>query len=193
VTKSKREENIARPNSDRAFLSRRLGAALPSLKTHLVFWPITTAGLALDLWTKKAVFGRLQHGGDISIIDGFLRFVRALNAGAAFGMFAGHRYKLIAVSIIALIASIAIFFSSRNERKLFHVGLALFTAGICGNLYDRIFNNGLVRDFIDVVYWPGKHWPAFNVGDSMLCIGVGVMFITLFTGMFFRKHAQQHK
>jgi len=42
-------------------------------------------------------------------------------------------------------------------------------------LYDRIFNDGRVRDFIDIVYWPGKHWPAFNVADSLLVIAVGLI------------------
>ena len=75
-----------------------------------------------------------------------------------------------------------------------HAALGLFAAGICGNLYDRIFNNGLVRDFIDVVYWSGRHWPAFNFADSMLCIGVGVVIISgLFTEKSARKHAQQRK
>ncbi|MCX5638272.1 MAG: signal peptidase II, partial [Planctomycetota bacterium] len=50
------------------------------------------------------------------------------------------------------------------------------------------------RDFIDVVYWPGRHWPAFNAADAMLCIGVGLLVIsTFFTGRPPRRHAQQHK
>ena len=52
------------------------------------------------------------------------------------------------------------------------VALGLFAAGVSGNLWDRIFNGGQVRDFIDVVYWPGRHWHTFNVADAMLCIAV---------------------
>ena len=74
-----------------------------------------------------------------------------------------------------------------------HVALGLFTAGICGNLWDRIFNDGRVRDFIDIVYWPGKHWPAFNIADSMLCIGVGLMIISSLTEQSYRKCVQQRK
>jgi signal peptidase II len=62
---------------------------------------------------------------------------------------------------------------------LVHVALGLFAAGVCGNLYDRIFNDGLVRDFIDV-YYRQHHWPAFNVADSMLCIAVGLGIISCF-------------
>ncbi len=118
----------------------------------------------------------------------------ALNDGAAFGLFSGKPYLLVAVSIVALIAVFAIFLFSGTERRFVHIALALFAAGVCGNLYDRIFNNGLVRDFIDVVYWPGRHWPAFNIADSMLCVGVGLLLIsTFFTGKSSRKRAQQHK
>jgi signal peptidase II len=107
--------------------------------------------------------------------------VVAENAGAAFGIAAGQRYLLVGVSVVALIIILAIFLLSGTERKLVHVALGLFTAGVCGNLWDRIFNNGLVRDFIDVVYWPGRHWPAFNVADSMLCIAVGLLIISTFS------------
>jgi signal peptidase II len=194
MTESEREESGARPTSGRAFLKRQ-SFALPNLAAQLIFWPLMAAGLTLDLWSKRAVFDwlRQEQSNSISIIDGFLRFVWVLNDGAAFGLFSGHRYRLIAVSAIALIASIVIFLSSRNERKLFHVSLGILAAGICGNLYDRVFNGGLVRDFIDV-YYGDYHWPAFNVGDIMLCVGVGLMIISILsTGKSSRRCARQHK
>ncbi len=94
----------------------------------------------------------------------------------------------------ALVVIFAIFLFSGSQGKLVHIALGLFAAGVCGNLWDRVFNDGRVRDFIDVVYWPGRHWPAFNVADTMLCIGVGLLVIsTFFTGRPLQKHAQQHK
>jgi len=203
----KKEESNARPSSGRAFLSRNekslrrapfgRGVAMPGLEEQLIFWPLMTVGLALDLWSKRAVFQWLQQeqNNSISIIDGVLRLVEARNTGAAFGIAAGQRYFLVGISIIALMVIFWIFLFSGTERRLVHIALGLFAAGVCGNLYDRIFNNdGAVRDFIDVVYWPGKHWPAFNVADSLLCVGVGLMIISCF---FTRKsspgRAQQHK
>jgi signal peptidase II len=201
-----RHEKSARPSSGRAFLShtekgfRRTsflrGIAFPSLKAQLTFWILVVFGVALDLWSKKAVFDWLEHQPDnrYSIIDGFLGFVTALNDGVAFGLFPGNPYKLAAVSIIALIIIFSIFLFSGPKQKLIHIALGLFAAGVCGNLYDRLFNDGRVRDFIDVVYWPGKHWPAFNVADSLLCIGVGLMIIScLFTDKSHSGRAQQHK
>ncbi|MGB2807087.1 MAG: signal peptidase II [Sedimentisphaerales bacterium] len=205
MTEIKKEES-ARPSSGRAFLSDSKkqirstpflrGIAVPPLKAHLIFWPLTVLGLTLDLWTKKAVFDFLENQpyNRYSIIDGVLQFVRALNDGVAFGLFSGRTYLLGAVSIIALVVIIAIFLFSGTERRLVHIALGLFAAGVCGNLYDRVFNDGMVRDFIDVVYWPGKHWPAFNVADSLLCIGVGLMIIScILTDKSPPEHAQQHK
>jgi len=187
-----RLENAARPSSGRAFLKCQI-LRLPSLKAHLVFWPLTVVGLALDLWTKRAVFDWLERQGSIPVINGFLQLVQAENDGAAFGIAAGQHHLLAAVSIAALIVILAIFLFSGRQGKLVHIALGLFAAGVCGNLWDRVFNNGRVRDFIDVMYWPGRHWPAFNVADSMLCIGVGLLIIsTFFIGKHFRKHAQQH-
>jgi signal peptidase II len=194
VEELKKDESSARPSTGRVFLKRR-PLALPGLKAHLVFWPLMAIGIALDLWSKRAVFDWLQQqGNSISIIYGFLRLVMALNDGAAFGLFSGKPYLLVAVSIVALIGIFVIFLFSGTERRFVHIALALFAAGVCGNLYDRIFNNGLVRDFIDVVYWPGRHWPAFNIADSMLCIAVGLLVISTFlTGKSFQKCGQQHK
>lgn len=193
MTEPKTEDNSARSSSGRAFLERLL-FTLPDSKAQLMFWSLMMVGLALDLWTKKVVFDWLEHRDNVSIINGFLQLTRALNNGAAFGLLPGRPYLLVAVSVVALIAIIAVFLFSRSRQRLVHIALGLFTAGVCGNLYDRIFNGGFVRDFIDVVYWPGKHWPAFNIADSLLCVGVGLLLIsTFFTGQSARKHARRRK
>lgn len=205
MTDFKKEDN-ARPSSGRAFLSNtekgfcRIsflhGIAFPPLKAHLIFWILAVSGTALDVWSKKAVFDWLEHqpNNRVSLINGFLEFIMALNNGAAFGLFAGKPYLLAAVSIIALLIIISIFLFSGTEIKLVHAALGLFAAGVCGNLYDRLFNEGMVRDFIDVVYWPGKHWPAFNAADSLLCIGIGLMLIaSFFIDKSHPGRARQHK
>ncbi len=155
---------------------------LPSVARHLLFWPIFIAGVTLDLWTKSAVFSWLESRGrdGFTIIEGFLRLQLAQNPGAAFGIASGQRPLLVGVSVAALVVVIAVFLFAGAHRKIVHVALAMFAAGVSGNLYDRLFNEGLVRDFIDVVYWPGRHWPAFNVADSLLCIAVGLLILSGF-------------
>lgn len=173
----KREENSTPVSSNQTF-AHSLLSALPDLRAHLIFWPLVVVGIVLDLWSKRAVFDWLgQRNGSFSIIDGFLRLVMATNDGAAFGLFAGHIGWLIVVSCVALVVIFACFIFGGAKQRLVHVALGLFAAGICGNLYDRIFNDGLVRDFIDV-YYRQNHWPAFNVADSLLCIAVGLGIIS---------------
>ena len=65
------------------------------------------------------------------------------------------------------------------RRRVMQVALGLFTAGILGNLYDRAFNDGKVRDFLDF-FVGDHHWPAFNIADSMLCVAVGLLIIMSF-------------
>jgi len=178
MTQSRSEASNDRLDSKTGSSNRRI----PDWKAHLVFWTIAAIGFVLDLWTKSAVFAWLEQkpGNSVSIIDGFLRLVMTVNPGAAFGIIAGRVYLLVIVSIIALVIILIFFFLGGSKPILVHIALALFAAGICGNLYDRIFNDGLVRDFIDVVYWPGRHWPAFNVADSLLCIGIGLLMLSTF-------------
>jgi signal peptidase II len=192
MTQAKTDENGTHLNDAQAS-SKHLGFVLPSLKAHLTFWSLALAGLVLDLWTKKAVFDWLDSRQTYPVIEGFLQLVRALNDGAAWGMLAGNTFLLAAVSIIALIVIFVVFLYSGRQPLLVHVSLGFFAAGVSGNLYDRVFNCGLVRDFIDV-YYRSYHWPAFNVADSLLCIGIGLLIIsTIFTGKPAQKRAQQQK
>ncbi|MGD0552321.1 MAG: signal peptidase II [Sedimentisphaerales bacterium] len=165
-----------------------------SAARHLIFWPIFVGGLAFDLWTKKAVFAWLVNAqGQYAIIDGFLRLQLAENPGAAFGIAGGYRVMLVSISMIALLVILAVFIFALRKGKIVVVALALFAAGISGNLYDRAFNGGLVRDFI-VVYWRERHWPAFNVADSMLCTAVGLLIISsLFSPKSCRTPAHPQK
>lgn len=170
---------------------------LPDKSAHLIFWLVFITGLFLDLLLKHAVFRWLKEEKETMVypvIDGFFNLVIALNDGAAFGIASGRTFMLTAISVTAILLIIFIFFFSRDESRLFQLSLGLFAAGISGNLYDRIFNDGLVRDYIDILYWPGRHWPAFNLADAMLCTAVGLMFINTFlTKEPSQKHDQQQK
>ena len=169
----------------------RCREALPDRLGHLLFWPIAVLGLALDLWSKHAVFAALSDRADQShtIIRGFLTFRMALNDGAAFGLAGGRQVFLICVSVVALLVILGVFFFGSARQRLAQAALGLFAAGVCGNLWDRAFNHGQVRDVIDVVYWPGRHWHTFNVADALLCIAVGLLVIgTVFTDSSDQKH-----
>jgi len=192
MTEIKTKASSARPSPSRAFF-KQIAFSLPDAKSHLIFWSLMSGGLALDLWTKKAVFNWLETHETYSVIDGFLRLIIAVNNGAAFSLFAGKPYFLAIVSIIAIVGILVVFLLSGGMQKLIHIALGLFAAGVCGNLYDRLFNDGSVRDFIDI-YRGSYHWPTFNVADSLLCIGVGLLVISTFLiEKPAQKHDQQHK
>jgi signal peptidase II len=185
---SKSPPQAQRSQTPQADKSNQAGEkiVLPRGSQQLIFWLIVIAGVAADLWTKHTVFAWLadkpmnQH----TVIEGFLTMVMRQNNGAAFSILSGKRVLLTVISIIALIFVVGNFYLGNIKSKTLRVALAMFTAGITGNLYDRIFNDGLVRDFIDVVYWPGRHWPAFNVADSLLCTAVGLIIISFFITSF---------
>jgi signal peptidase II len=169
-------------------------SSLPDMRAHLLFWPIVIAGAIFDLWSKTAVFDFLstQPAAEYDIINGFLRFVMRENSGAAFSIARGQTFMLVSVSIVALIAVTGVFLFGKIKQRIMQIALAMFTAGIIGNLYDRITNEGFVRDFIDV-YCRDYHWPAFNVADSLLCISVGILIITTITSESSEKSPHQQK
>ena len=155
------------------------GASVAPMKYQLVFWLVASVGFAADLYSKSAVFSRLDQFETVRLIKGFLRLVAVQNAGAAFGIAQGQRWLLVSLSVVALVVVIFVFLFAGVRRELTVVALGLFAGGVSGNLYDRIFNHGLVRDFIDVTYWPGRHWPAFNFADAMLCTAVGLLILSV--------------
>jgi len=182
VSEAHKDQTDTRPKSGRTFLSGLFDLNRPALSAHLLFWSVVVLGTALDLWSKAAVFNWLKNGNrdKYSIIEGFLELVRTENPGAAFGIAMGQRYLLVLISAAALVVILGVFISTGKRSKIFYISLGLFGAGVSGNLYDRLFNNGLVRDFIDVTYWPGRHWPAFNFADAMLCVAVGLLLISTY-------------
>ena len=147
-------------------------------------WRITSlalAILALDQFTKWIVFRSLPAGaGEKEIIPGFFRLVHWGNTGAAWSMFRDNNKLLAVVALVALV----VLFLMRHQFDLHRLGgqisLGLIFGGIIGNLVDRV-RIGHVVDFLYfyVVRRDGREagFPAFNVADSAICIGVGLLFI----------------
>jgi len=186
------EKNPARPEKGRVFLSGKIH--LPSLKCHMIFWPIFAVGLAADLFSKHWAFDFLKDKPDNQqwIFKPVLQFFTALNEGAAFSIASGQRFLLVTVASVALIAVITAFMLGLFKKRWMLIVMAMLAAGIAGNLFDRIFHDGAVRDFISVTYFPGvKPWPTFNIADSLLCIGVGILILMSFIDKPDQKHDQQ--
>ena len=141
---------------------------------------ISAIVVALDLLTKHLI---QQHFvfGDLHSITSFFDLVRYHNEGSAFGFLndAGgwQKWFFNGISIVASIVIIYLLKKHTNE-KLFCAGLALVLGGAIGNLYDRI-TLGYVVDFLNF-HLNNHYWPAFNVADSGICVGVGLLLLDSF-------------
>jgi signal peptidase II len=145
--------------SARSRLRPQWGAA------QLGFVAIPLVVLALDQLTKWAVRGGVDRG-DEWLDLGLVRIIHVTNSGAAFGLFQGSGLLLAMTSVVGIAAILIYLFNPGFAHPLMRVGLALMLGGAAGNLIDRL-KDGRVVDFIKV-----PHWPAFNVADSAITIGV---------------------
>jgi signal peptidase II len=117
------------------------------------------------------------------VIPGFFNITFVTNTGAAFGLLAGwdtvwRQVFFISVSLLALVALFFAYLHFRSEGRLAVYGLALVAGGAVGNLIDRL-RFGRVIDFLDF-YLGTYHWPAFNVADAGITIGVGLLLLSSF-------------
>jgi signal peptidase II len=131
--------------------------------------------LVLDQVTKALVLAHLPLGQSVPVIPGFFDITHVHNPGGAFGFLAGmtplaRSWLFIAVSLLAAGLILCFYWQTPRGQRVLEVGLTLVFGGAVGNLIDRI-RFGVVVDFIDV-YLGDLHWPAFNVADSAITIGV---------------------
>jgi len=140
------------------------------------------AVFALDRLTKWIVEMRVSPADTYTVIPGLFDIVRAQNRGVAFGLLNESTFEwrttlLVLVSVAAVVVVSAIIWKARrlDPRSLW--GFALILGGAGGNLFDRILS-GRVTDFLDL-YIRDYHWPAFNVADSALVVGCGLLLLDM--------------
>jgi signal peptidase II len=143
---------------------------------------ISSTVLILDQITKALVHNLMPLYHSIEIVPNFVHLTYIRNTGAAFGFLAGSRSTLrmaffLLVSIVAIACIIYLLKNLRPHRNIPTVSLSLILGGAIGNLIDRL-RMGEVIDFIDL-HWHRLHWPAFNVADSAISIGVILLFIQM--------------
>lgn len=134
--------------------------------------------LLADQITKGALRHHLPYGSEIPWTS-FFSLVHVQNTGAAFGILpqANALFVLLTLVILGLLV--------KWSREMFgtgvwaRAGLPLVWGGALGNLVDRLWL-GAVTDFLDF-HWHGWHWPAFNVADSAISLGIGCLIVQHFT------------
>ena len=125
---------------------------------------VTLVVVAADQATKALVRANVELGDRDGVLPG-IELVHVRNRGVAFGLFADGGLVLVAIGVVSVIALLA-FFATHSRRPLVWLPTGLLLGGAAGNLIDRM-RQGFVTDFIDLPLWP-----AFNVADTCITIGV---------------------
>lgn len=151
------------------------------MNKYVILLAISLITIVLDQLTKLYIASTFTLYESVTVLENFFHITYILNPGAAFGIFAGKAAAFrvpffLALSFVASVG-IVIFYRSVEDR-LVRAALSLILGGAIGNMIDRA-RLGEVIDFIDV-HWYNNHWPAFNVADSAITIGVGLMILDMF-------------
>jgi signal peptidase II len=136
--------------------------------------------IALDQLTKQIVLRLLGYSQEKIVIEGFFKFVHWGNTGAAWSLFRGNNGLLAGVALLALLVLFLTRHQFDSRTLLSQIAFGLIFGGIVGNLIDRLW----VGHVIDFIYFYLQQrggteigFPAFNVADSAICTGVGLVFL----------------
>jgi signal peptidase II len=149
---------------------------------RLLFAFVSIGVLVFDQATKEWITFRMALHSSVPVVPGLINLTLVTNTGALFGMFRDiadpcRTIMFLAVPVVAI--TLILYFQYRTSARetMTQSGLALILGGAVGNLVDRL-RFGHVVDFVDV-FVGEYHWPAFNVADSAICVGVSLLFIDL--------------
>ena len=130
--------------------------------------------LAVDQATKALVTNSIALGDSRHLFPG-VSLVHAENSGVAFSLLTGSEAIVVAVTLV-IVTAVLILFATQRRRRLLWLATGLIVGGAFGNLIDRV-RAGAVTDFIQL-----PHWPAFNVADCAITLGVVALFLILGRG-----------
>jgi signal peptidase II len=152
----------------------------------------------LDQFTKWLVLTTLEPGDEKIIINGFFKFVHWGNTGAAWSLFRGNNGALALIALFALVALFLTRHHFESHTLTGQIAFGLIFGGIAGNLTDRILpSRHAVVDFIYFyIQQRGGNeigFPAFNVADSAICTGVGLIFLITWKNEHASKPAESPK
>jgi signal peptidase II len=155
-----------------------IGASVPPRFRLLL--TVATAILVLDQATKFFIDRTFRLYESVPVVENFFHLTYVRNKGAAFGIFADSAVRVPFLISVSLVASLGILWylgKLRDSQVLTNFALSLIFGGAVGNLIDRV-RFGEVIDFLDA-HWYQYHWPAFNVADSAISVGVALLLIDM--------------
>ena len=143
-----------------------------------------------DYFSKIIVMENMTLGDSIPIIKGVFHLTYITNPGAAFGSFSDSRWVFMIASTVMIIGLAVLIVFWEDKNNLFYVSASMILGGGVGNMIDRIFY-GEVVDFLDFCAFPDLWSWIFNLADSYVCVGVGLLMI--YYVMSEVKHAREEK
>jgi signal peptidase II len=154
-------------------------------RKYLILGLVTPLVILIDQYTKYLIVQKFRLGETVPVISGFFNLTYIRNTGAAFGLLAQAEPAFrvpffVIVPIVALFAIAYIFKKIPASDLKLSTALSLVIGGAIGNLFDRL-QLGYVVDFLDFHWNYAYHFPAFNVADSAICVGVGILMLDLLT------------
>jgi signal peptidase II len=158
---------------------------MPSHRARSVHFILALFVVLLDRWTKRLVASHIAMYTHIQIIPRFFRLTHTENTGAAFSLFADSpsHWKttlLIGFSLIAMIIVSVLLWKQSHVLTTTGIALSLILGGAVGNLWDRVAS-GRVVDFL-LFYYRQYQWPVFNLADSAIVVGAGLLVIEILFG-----------
>jgi len=160
-------------------------------KKYVILLSLAGLVIALDQISKLYIAHHFQLHESIPVIKPFFSLTYIRNTGAAFGLLAKapESFRIpffIIVPLLALTIIVLIFKKTRETELLMITALSLILGGAIGNFIDRIRFNYVI-DFLDFHWFSKYHWPAFNIADSTIVVGVALLIFYTLT------HDQDHK
>ena len=148
--------------------------------------------VTLDQLSKLWVRVNVSQIYDLELLPGFLDLVNVLNYGVILGLFSNHTAIAIALGIAGSIIILVFLYYFPPATTVGTLSFALILGGTVGNLIDRIFL-GYVTDFISIHLRELFHWPAFNIADAALTVGVfAVIYYFYKSGVFRKAYERDH-
>ena len=148
--------------------------------------------VGLDQLSKYLVVLNMELHESVDIIPGILRFTYIQNDGAAFGSMDDKRWIFMVLSTVAILGLLGFMFWKKPQDKLLLSSLILITGGGIGNMIDRVAL-GYVIDFIDFCAFPNIWMWVFNIADSCVCIGAGLLALWMILDMIREAKAEKAK
>jgi signal peptidase II len=153
----------------------------PPAPNYLLVVLITGLTVALDQISKHYILSYFLPGEIRPVIPDLFNLTLTFNPGAAFGLWRdipdGWRQVVLGVTTCAALGVVFYLLKQPGyQSRLTQTALAGILGGAIGNIIDRLRHNGTVVDFLDV-FWGSYHWPAFNIADSAICLGVALLIV----------------